>query len=181
MKGEKMDETFIRELYESRFISHDIMCKLLDVVVEKEEKDMFEDRETYEALLKENKYLREENDKLTDKLSHFIVWDFGDFQFTTYGCTSKVSFMLYDNNTVELMNAALINTTNNLKTYDVNIPKFIFSFKNIETAEAWYNVLLHGIDPCVINGRIDLEREYKTICIMDDVLADKTRRSNENN
>lgn len=40
MKGEKMDETFIRELYESRFISHDIMCKLLDVVVEKEEKDM---------------------------------------------------------------------------------------------------------------------------------------------
>lgn len=143
---------------------------------------MFEDREIYETLLKETKYLREENKRLSDKYSNFIIWDFGDFQFTTHGCTSKVSFMLYDNNAVELMHTALINTTDDLKTYDItHIPKLVFSFKNIEAAEAWYNVLLHGIDPCVINGRIDLEREYKTICIMDDALADKTRRSNENN
>lgn len=131
-------------------------------------------KKKYQELLDENEKLRNETQVYKDKKKlNLVTWDLGTMSFVTHvsAVVGQVNllFKKHENNTVEMYEYY---RPPNSKEWEWELyesddkPIITFKFKTERAASQWYDTLC-CLSGAARNNKIDLSKEYKSVCAID--------------
>lgn len=129
-------------------------------------------RKKHKELLDENEKLRNEIRVYKDKEKlNLVTWDLGTLTFVTHAGIGvgqvSLSFEKHENNTVKMYEYYRPPNSKEWELYESDDkPIITFKFRTEHAASQWYDTL-RGLPYGVMNNKIDLSKEYKSVCAID--------------